>query len=169
MKCLMYTLLLTIFGLSANAQIETFGEVGLSLGTGRYLRNSAGGAQLGGTMHCMAGAQYGVFALNAGLGLIILSDEVEFSEIQLKAGRFDFPVGAAVRFPLDNVVIAIGADISGFLGGDNDLLLQPHIDVLFNGARWSRGFFFKGVTNLKDGSPSYQPQYFGVGFKATFG
>ena len=170
MKYLYCTLLFIFCGLDAHSQIETFADASVSFGTGKYLRQSAPGFHLGGTMHCMAGLQYGVFSLNAGLGVIALSDRLQVGGIESAEAEWgigiDLPVGAALRIPVNNSLFVIGADVS-FIGSFAQMV-QPHIDWLFSGGGGYRGLFLKGFSSLKS-ARSYEQQYIGIGFKMTFG
>jgi hypothetical protein len=173
MKRLLIALVLIIPCLRTGAQINSYGEFALSVGTGKYLQDSERGFHLGGTAHALGGLQYGVVALNLGLGFIMLSDfTTEPYYMTDRTGRhldLDFPVGMALRFPLDKAIIAFGADFSGFIGGHSTPLLSPHLDLLFAGKRVFRGIFLKGFTYLKQREPGYRPQYFGIGFRTTLG
>ena len=172
MKQAVVALLLIIACLRIDAQIESFGEFGLSLGTSRFLHNSLSGLHPAGTMHCMAGLQFGKLALHAGLGFIVLSDkrpDFYFSGTETaQSADLDFPIGATVRFSFDKIILAAGADVSGFIGRST-LMIAPHVDLLFAGRRGYRGIFIKGFTPIERGNPGFRPQYFGIGFKTTFG
>jgi hypothetical protein len=172
MKHAFFVLALIILCSKAYGQFNTYGELSLSGGLGKFLKDSEPGWHPGGTIHCMAGLQYGKVAFNAGVGFFILSDKgpgFPSEGKKVPSGDIDFPVGITIRYPLRGAILAGGADISGFIGGSGLLLLAPHIDLLFPARKGYRGIFIRAFTHIERAMPSFSPQYLGIGFKTTFG
>jgi hypothetical protein len=175
MRRLTLTLLgvLWTIGVSAGGHIQ--GDFGFSLGDGKLYKPY--GTDLGFSLNVSGHVNYinGMFLADAGLGLLFINDSRENSYGSDVSGTEFFaelPVGLGFIFDVGSTKIVVGTEVALLLspgGAGNYSILSPHVDFLWDNKRNknNNGLFMKGMYHFGN-KDSYEPRYFGVGYKIMF-